>query len=250
MKSLSILLLLFIVSCQNTPTPIKEASAPKPSIEEQALSFKEDSLRKEKRKAYKEKKKQASELNKKGRVELSKAYRSQKGTSKFPACTYSKVFIYALNGHGNSSNAESVFRQRNGDYKEANPTDIKEFLKLINSKKSYGNATAACHEPRIGLVFLDKEEAPCAYLSLCLACNNIYTQPQIELGLQPGMESGFSLESRKKLHKIFEEWGFPDENYSSLFDDDEMYAKFLRKKGYTEKELEEEIKSSKEEFID
>jgi hypothetical protein len=249
MKLFSIILLLFIVSCQTAPTPSNELTTSKHSTKTETFSSKEDSIKSEKWKAYKKQRKQAAELNKKGLSELSRAYTSQQSSPKFPSCEYSKVLIYSLNGNGNSSGAESVFRQRDGKLKEINPKEIKEFITLINSKKSYGNTTAACHEPRIGLVFFDKNEAPCAYLSLCLACNNIYTKPEIKLGLQPGMESGFSLKSRKKLHEIFEKWGFPDKNYSPLFDDDELYTDFLRTQGYTKLEIEEELKRSKEESI-
>jgi hypothetical protein len=107
---------------------------------------------------------------------------------------------------------------------------------LLNSKDSYGNSTAACHEPRIGLVFYDKNKNPCSYLSLCLSCNNLYSTPKLK---HIESNDGFSIKSRKKLHAIFEEWGFPDENYSFLFDDYELFKRSWRKDSIPEKELKE-----------
>ncbi|MCP4439941.1 MAG: hypothetical protein GY810_13430 [Aureispira sp.] len=192
--------------------------------------------------AYKKHQAEKTKLRKEGNEDLIRVKLRKDSTFKFPACEYSKVILYELNGKGNHSRAESVFRQRTKKSKELNSEELKDFLKLLNNKDSYGNGTAACHEPRIGLVFYDRHKDPCAYLSLCLACNNVYTKPGLNLGLEVGIDQGFSLKSRKKLHKIFEKWGFPDKNFSPLFDDEELYGNFLKKQGFKESDIEETVK--------
>ena len=37
--------------------------------------------------------------------------------------------------------------------------------------------------------------------------------------------TGFSLESRKRLHTIFEAWGFPDYRFYEQFDDFELFKR-------------------------
>lgn len=194
-------------------------------------------------------KKKADSLNRVGWKELDKVSSTQKKeVHKFPNCSYTKVILYKLNGNGNHSGANSVFRQRTHEFKELSPSDLKDFLKLINKKSSYGNSTAACHEPRIGLVFYDENEQACSYLSLCLDCNNIYTSPELNFAEKMIPMHGFSIESRKKLHKIFEEWGFPDENFSPLFDDEALYREFLLDQEYTQEEIEEAIDQFKKDY--
>lgn len=229
-KLIPCFLLLLLGACQEQERPTEQEA----KLEMGREKANRDSILLEQMRVYyknaKKKKAATPSTKASSRTEQSRAVVKQKTATSFPNCSYSKVLLYELNGNGNHHGAASVFRQRTGRRKELKPAEIKSFLNLLNAKSSYGNTTAACHEPRIGLVFYTKEEAPCAYLSLCLACNNVYTMPKITLGLQSGMESGFSLKSRKKLHKILEDWGLPDENYSELFDDEEMLEQFLRKR--------------------
>jgi len=173
---------------------------------------------------------------------------SIKTVSEFPGVAYEKVVLYELDGRGNHSGAKSVFRQQTGGTKVLTEKDVQAFLKLISTPKSYGNTTAACHEPRIGLVFYNEQEEEVAYLSLCLACNNVYTSPVLAFSESLIPKHGFSIKSRKQLHKIFEEWGFPDEEFSPLFDDGELYEAFLIKKGVPKSEIKEAIKEHKETY--
>lgn len=238
MKQLiTILLSLIIYSC-NPSVEIKEEpqnDVIEKKVNEPKFLSKEDSIKKEKRKVYYERKKKSDELNKKGIREKSRTKILAQKNGKFPTCSYSKVILYKLNGNANDSWSEAVFSKRTGEYKELTSEQVKDFLALLNNKKSFGNSTAACHDPRIGLVFYDENEAPCSYLSLCLSCNNIYTAPKLKYSSEDN--KGFSIKSRKKLHTIFEEWGFPDENYSFLFDDFELFKKDKEKEGLSDKEI-------------
>lgn len=157
-------------------------------------------------------------LNGEGMRELSTANINQDSTAGFPGCDYYRAVVFELNGRPGPG-ADAVFRLRTGKQKELSEAELESFLELISNPDSYGDFTAACHDPRIGLVFYDEEGEVCSYLSLCLACNNLYTEPSLNLNLEPARETGFSKAMRKQLRDIFAEWGFPDNNHSEMFDD-------------------------------
>lgn len=242
-------IIFFIFSCFSCQQNLEESSTDTtPKINALTKTVVIDSVAiavKKKRQAFFKK---ADSLNRVGSKEKNQALIPQKEVREFPNCSYTKVILYKLNGNGNHSGANSVFRQRTHESKELSPNDLKDFLKLMNTKSSYGNSTAACHEPRIGLVFYNKDETPCAYLSLCLDCNNVYSSPELNFAEKIIPQHGFSIESRKKLHDIFEKWGFPDENFSPLFDDEELYSAFLLEQGYTSEEIEEAIEQFKKDY--
>lgn len=175
----------------------------------------------------------------KGKEELKMIDSIPQSTEKFNIKSSNRIVLYELNGHGNHSGAESVFRQRTGKEKELKSEEVKEFLSLINNKQSYGVGYAACHEPRLGIVFYD-ENIPISYLSLCLACNNLYSKPRIDLGLEGARNSGFNKESRKMIRKIIEDWGFSDESIT-IFDHDDSIREILERKGMSEQEIEKEL---------
>ena len=163
----------------------------------------------------------------------------QDSTPSFPGRTYSKVIVHQLNGQP-GSRAQSVFELQTGKSAQLDSVHLVSFLKLINDPKSYGNLVAACHDPRVGMILYDSDDKVTSYLSLCMACNNLYTAPQLTLALDHNA-SGFSLESRKKLHSILEGWGLPDWGFSPLFDDEELYLRYLKHHDYTEKEIQEKL---------
>lgn len=244
MKQLIIALVsLIIYSCSHSVETKKDPQNHliEKKVPEPKLLSKEDSIKEEKRKVYYEKKKKSNELNKKGSEEKSRAKIVVSESEEFPSCSYSKVILYKLYGNANDSWSKAIFSKRTGEYRELTSEQVKDFLALLNNKRSFGNSTAACHDPRIGLVFYNKNETPCSYLSLCLSCNNIYTAPKLKYSSEDN--KGFSIKSRKKLHTIFEEWGFPDENYSFLFDDFELFKKDRKKEGSSDKEIKDEWRS-------
>ena len=158
----------------------------------------------------------------------------------FPECPYWKVVLYELNGDPGHY-AESVFNLQTGESRELEPYQVAEFIQIITSPESYGFMVAACHDPRIGLVFYGKNDEICAYLSLCLACNNIYTIPGLRLGLEYS-GSGFSLKTRKKLREIFARWRFPDEHYTLMFDHPLQVRMALEDHGLDSLQIEEQLK--------
>ncbi|MBR9921688.1 MAG: hypothetical protein GYB31_12690 [Bacteroidetes bacterium] len=134
----------------------------------------------------------------------------------FPGSTISRVIFQELNGRGGHG-LESVFEIRTGKSKELRPAEYQPFLELLHNPKSYGQYTAACHDPRVGLIFYNESDHIIGYISLCLACNNVYTRPRLAgLGLSY-QDAGFSKISRKKLRELFANWGFPDD-YLGIFD--------------------------------
>ena len=175
----------------------------------------------------------------KGNEELKLIISIPESTEKLTIESSNRIVLYELNGHGNHSGAESVFRQRTGKQTELKSGEIKEFLSLINNKQSYGVGYAACHEQRLGIVFYDKN-IPISYLSLCLACNNLYSKPRIDLGLEGARNSGFNKKSRKIIRKIIDEWGFRDESIT-IFDHDDSIREILERKGMSEQEIEKEL---------
>lgn len=163
-------------------------------------------------------------------------------TAVFPACDYGFVQLFELKGRGNHSGAASVFDQRTGQSKLLTQQQVDSFLSIINAPKSFGGSVAGCHEPRIGLVFYTTDSLPCSYLSLCLDCNNIYSKPKLNhLRGKDTYQRGFSLTTRKQLHSFLEAVGFPDKQYSPLFDDKELFADFLKHQGLSKAEIETEL---------
>lgn len=178
----------------------------------------------------------------KGRKEY-KLLSEVKLSNSFKTKDFAKVEVFELNGRGNYG-AASVFQFRTGNYCEIDLNDANELLKLLNNKKSYGNSIAACFDPRIGLVFYDKLNNPIKYVSICLACNYLKAVPTLEY--RDYVQRGFSLKTRKQLHKLLQKWGFPDENYSELFDDEELFIDYLKTRGLSGQEIEVELSLYKE----
>lgn len=146
-------------------------------------------------------------------------------SNKFSDLDFSKVIIYELTSYG-FYGAESVFKYRTGNYKVLDKNIAHEFLKLISKKESYNNAIAACFDPRVGLVFYDSNDIPVKYVSICLSCNYLKSNPSINYSNNE--QKGFTIETRKKLHKLLEKSGLPDTQYSELFDDAELKEDFLK----------------------
>lgn len=143
----------------------------------------------------------------------------------FSDLDFSKAVIYELTSYG-FYGAESVFKYRTGNYKVLDKNIAHEFLKLISKKESYNNAIAGCFDPRVGLVYYDSNDIPVKYVSICLSCNYLKSNPSIDYSNNE--QRGFTLKTRKKLHELLEKSGFPDTQYSELFDDKELKEDFLK----------------------
>ncbi|MEM7298057.1 MAG: hypothetical protein AAF391_07305 [Bacteroidota bacterium] len=124
----------------------------------------------------------------------------------FPGCDYSQVEVHRLNAREGHSYARSALVCQTGDFKVLSGPEVNAFVALIQDSASYGDIMAACHQPMIGLVFY-QEDKVCAYLSLCLSCNNVYCEPALNLNLDYE-KSGFSNHTRKLIRKILSEWNY------------------------------------------
>ena len=166
---------------------------------------------------------------------------------KFPACDYTKVIFYELLP---SHHIEGVFTRRTGNLKDLNQKDIDQLINIIANPQSYTLTTDACHDARAGVVFYNANNEPCSYTSICLACNNIYFAPEMDFyqKVRQTGKFGFSPKSRKKLRKLFESWGFPDNNMSFHFDDEETYIKIMQRQGWEEEKINKEIEYYRENF--
>lgn len=62
--------------------------------------------------------------------------------------------------------------------------------------------------------------------SLCLACNNLYANPEINVGSDGYGTHGFSPAARKSIRRTLAEWAFKDGSIS-MYDDEEDVKEIL-----------------------
>ena len=62
-------------------------------------------------------------------------------------------------------------------------------------------------DPGIGLVFYDEKDQIVAYLSLCMHCHNMRSEPPLDLGFEIPSKSGFAKMVHGKLFHLFRGWG-------------------------------------------
>lgn len=109
--------------------------------------------------------------------------------------------------------------------------DFEDLFTLLTDPSSFDKGTAACYYPKFGLVVYDKNNIPSESLSICLDCNNFATIPgTVKLTLKDKSMLGFSKAAREKLRQMFLKWGIDYYGYSTFYDDEEEYNKYLRKK--------------------
>lgn len=159
----------------------------------------------------------------------------------FPPDNYRTVIAYGLNGRPLVQGAMHLLSNKTGQQHRLTPADTDSLLTLITSPQSYGLGTAACHDPRIGLIFYDRSNQPCGHMSICLACNNVLAEPSLGLRPATGYRNGFSLASRKKLRTLFARWGMADLQFSPLFDDEATLRASLTAQGLDQEAIEAEI---------
>jgi len=148
--------------------------------------------------------------NAQGRKELAEfenKYES-KWSEKPEIFPYSKgrIFkVYELDCSGECFKSE--FRKRKSEGIEIAREDFLNLIKLLKNPKSYDNSTAACYDPKFGLIVYDKDNVPSEFLSICLGCNNFRTFPgQIEVSYENKILCGFSRETRNQLRQMFFKW--------------------------------------------
>jgi hypothetical protein len=148
-------------------------------------------------------------------VEQSVADRYPKGlpaVPEFPGQPYYRVIAYELNGRYGDARAATVFHNQTGKQIVLTESQIGEFLSLLNNRKSYGHYEMACFDPHIGLVFYDASEKIVAYLSLCLQCNNVRSEPPLDFDFLVPTNSGFTKKAYRQFFEMFNAWGIPHEH--------------------------------------
>ena len=138
--------------------------------------------------------------------------------AEFPGQVYHKVIAYELNGRYGHARAASVFEAQTGRQVVLTEPQLEEFLSLFNDRKSYGYYEMACFNPRIGLVFYNASNEIVAYLSLCLECNNVRSEPMIDFDLERPSNSGFTKKTYRQLLEMFNDWGIPHEHNNPLME--------------------------------
>ena len=148
----------------------------------------------------------------------------------FPGGLYETVVFHELKGRPGRLTRNSLQQNRAGKSLTLNKSQVEAFLNILNDPNSYGGDVAACHDPRHGFEFKDKLGRVFAYMSLCMACNNIYTKPALVIDNEPGRK-GFNIDARHRLRDLFGEWGVNKGGFSNLFDDELVLREELIEKG-------------------
>lgn len=172
------------------------------------------------RKRAEDKSKQ-QKLKQEGRRELNahlKPFLEDKVVTQFPSVDFEYAVVYETNP--SVRNIEAVFLGRTGKSKFLSKEEANRFNKIINSSKTYGDSPAACFDPRIGLVYYNKDSIPTAHITICFECHQSYAYPKIK-GQQmhiteTSYRAGLSETGAVNLKYLFAEWGFPNTNFNPM----------------------------------
>jgi len=144
----------------------------------------------------------------------------------FPYSNSGLIRVYRLNCEGSCFKAE--FRKRVSKGKIISREDLNRLLDILNDPASYNQLTAACFDPKFGLVVYDEEGVPMEFLSICMGCNNFRTFPGvIRVAYEKEGIYGFSRDARERLRQLFLEWGIDYYGFSPLWDDESAYSEYL-----------------------
>ncbi|MFC6997832.1 hypothetical protein [Rufibacter roseus] len=100
-----------------------------------------------------------------------------------------------------------------------NKQSAKELSKMLGSKASYGQGTASCFDPHLGIVYY-KKGRPVAHVDVCVSCNKLRSNlriPAMEQGKQgEGKEiyyirNGLSKAFRKYINALLLKHGFSNQ---------------------------------------
>lgn len=146
---------------------------------------------------------------------------------KFPYTNDSLVKIYRLDCQGRCRRAE--FLKRTSKAIVISRNDLIELVDILKNSASYNNTTAACYDPGFGLVVYDSHDVPSEFLSICMNCNSARTYPgSFDIKYDNEWLYGFSTDARNKIRALFKKWGLDYYGYSSFWDDEAEYNKFLK----------------------
>ncbi|MGH1338035.1 MAG: hypothetical protein ACRBFS_18080 [Aureispira sp.] len=154
-------------------------------------------------------------------------WKEQPTTFPYSQGTFFKV--YHLNCEGECQ--EAVFRKRRDYGIEIPKQDFLDLVMILKAPASYDNSTAACFDPKLGVVVYDKDSIPTEFLSICLDCNNVRSYPG-KLGVSYANEDmkGFSQKARTQLRTLFFRWGIDYYGYSHFWDDEADFLAYKKQK--------------------
>lgn len=133
----------------------------------------------------------------------------------FDLIDYDRVVAYDYGGEGEDAYSPIVDEKGNLHSSVINSKDltqhqVDDLTNFLGRNETYGNSTAFCFEPHLGIVFY-KEDKIKAHLSICLQCNLLRSSVEIPATqlkkMYPGTDNEFALEGfsksgRQKIMKL------------------------------------------------
>lgn len=129
----------------------------------------------------------------------------------FSTISFDKVVLYDFSG-GKGEGIISIIDNKGNLAKTVkkkillDQETVKVLNKKLESRESYGSATASCFDPHLGIVYYFKNK-PIAHLSICMDCNrlrssrNIPAQNQGKTG--KGEDAYYLLDGMSKSFRIY-----------------------------------------------
>lgn len=159
-------------------------------------------------------------------------FNSSNTSLKFPSSDCTLIKAYELDCKGEYNYAP--FKNRKSHGIEISNQEFDDLISLLENPSSYSNPTAACFNPKIGIVIYNHDQIPVEYLSICLNCNNYRSGPgDIDVSLTNDHLKGFSQSARDSMRKRFSSWGIDYYGFSMLWDDTVKYKTYLDQKNLT-----------------
>lgn len=138
--------------------------------------------------------------------------------NQFPGADFDYAVVYALDPDRRNG-ATSVFKGRTGPSKRLSKTEVAPLNAIINTPETYGDGPAGCFDPRIGLVYYDKDSLPVAHVSICFECSQFKAYPKLKSQEQhEDYLHGLSEKGAVQLKYCFAEWGFPNTGFNPMSD--------------------------------
>jgi len=140
------------------------------------------------------------------------------GLTSFDDISYDEVIAYEFQGDGGLGIEKCLKEQKDkvSRQKELKKDQIKYLEELIISNESYGNATAFCFDPHLGIIYY-KDGNVVFSIDICLSCNSLEVSNEIA-AIKYKMiyvsedysypAKGFSKEMRKSIHEFCSEIEF------------------------------------------
>lgn len=151
--------------------------------------------------------------------------RGQNVDAPFDTLEYNKVIAYDFEGNYELTMDKSTYYSRASKMvykqKSLSQNQINNIVKELTNKKNYGDATAACFEPHMALVFF-KDTTIVNSIDICMDCNYLISTHKIpnqfHNKVNAGKEDeysfyGFTNKGKRMIKKLSKELGF---NYANF----------------------------------